>query len=89
MYAVNDCVDGQHGFPILAQNIQTHIPIKVNVRMVHLGCAFHLKSSKLAPFHLKESHFILEKHFFDTSSNFEKKRDLTLSGQTLSASKEI
>ena len=37
--SVNDGVDVQHRLPILTQNVQTHLPLEVDVGMVNLGIA--------------------------------------------------
>ena len=43
---VDDSIDGENWFPVLAQNIQANITFKVNIWMVDLCCAFDLEIFK-------------------------------------------
>ena len=36
--AIDDGVDGQHGLPVLTQNVQAHIALQVYVWVEHLRC---------------------------------------------------
>lgn len=40
LQSIHDGIDGEHGFPILAQNVQAHVSVQINIRMIHLGQAF-------------------------------------------------
>ena len=40
--AVNDRIDIENGLPILAQNIQAHFSLQINVGVVYFCVAFHL-----------------------------------------------
>ena len=43
LQAVDDAVDGQHGFPVLAENVKAHVALEVDVRVVDALRAFHFR----------------------------------------------
>lgn len=39
---VDDRIDGEHGFPVFSQDVQTHVSLEINVWVVHLRLTFYL-----------------------------------------------
>jgi len=40
--AVHNGVDGEDGFPVLAKNVEAHVSLQINVRVINLSLTFHL-----------------------------------------------
>ena len=43
MQPVNNGVDGQDGLPVLAEDVEAHVPLQVDVWVVNLGLTFYLR----------------------------------------------
>jgi len=41
--SVDDGIDGQHGFPVLAEDVEADVALEINVRVIDLGLTFHFR----------------------------------------------